>query len=485
MQLDTRIPFMGFQPDYVNALAQGQGAAMQRNEGARQNALAQLYQAQGPGIIAGEQGAVNALAALDPGAALGVMDTRQGMDARSLGMDATRLGMDATRQNMQQQAQEWAMTLDDRQRREAREGLQQAVQVLYSADTPEAWDAMALEMGKPEMVGQFARREQVILEASTFADAVARTDARREQPEFNPEQYRVVDGRLVDLNAEGGRPALVDLGEGAAPPAPAISPDQLTNANTLRDDLRSELQEFSTVQSSWQNIETFFTNPGGVSDYALAVAFAKILDPGSVAREGEVAAVANSGSLTDAIRRQVINAIEGSGQLPEAVRLEIAQLAAGIYNQRASHAQGIIKTYGNIARDAGLPVQTVYTGQMPQRAEPPTLASPPPPVPGPVGAPPPPAQMLPPPGPQPTVPAPPAPIGQTRAPTVNELSMMGAVPTSQFMPPPAQAATAQPQPAIQAIMNATRDELVRMDVTRMTPDELRAWNAAVDALEGR
>jgi hypothetical protein len=480
MQLDTRIPFMGFQPDYVNALARGQGAAMQRNEGARQNALAQLYQAQGPGIIAGEQGAVNALAALDPGAALGVMDTRQGMDARSLGMDATRLGMDATRQNMQKQAQEWAMTLDDRERQEAAQGLQRAVQMLYTADTPEAWDAMAAEIGKPEMAGQFGRREQLIAEVLPFAEAVSRTDARREQPGFNPEQYRVVDGRLVDLNAEGGRPALVDLGEGTGPAAPDFG-----TVMDLRKEINANpvVKDFIDISSAYNRMQSSAQSQDAAADIALIFGFMKMLDPASVVREGEFATAANSGGVGTSIIN-LYNSVRDGQRLTPEQRQQFLGQAESIYSGQREQYKRVMNDYAAMAQRYGVPVEDVLIDYRANAAQP-IPGAPPPPDPGPVGAPPPPAQLLPPPGPQPTVPAPPAPIGQTRAPTVNELSMMGAVPTSQFMPPPAQAATAQPQPAIQAIMNATRDELVRMHVTRMTPDELRAWNAAVDALEGR
>jgi hypothetical protein len=169
MRMDSRIPFMGVVPDYVNALAMGQGAAMQRNEGARQNALAQLYQAQGPGIIAGEQGAVNALAAIDPGAALGVMDTRQGMDARSLGMDATR-------QNMDLQMREWAASMDDRERAQRLQEGQQMMAQFIRADTPEAWSALMVQLGKPDV--PFEQRGQMINNMREPMDLLAMYDAQ-------------------------------------------------------------------------------------------------------------------------------------------------------------------------------------------------------------------------------------------------------------------------------------------------------------------
>jgi hypothetical protein len=169
MRMNSQIPFMGVVPDYVNALAMGQGAAMQRNEGARQNALAQLYQAQGPGIIAGEQGAVNALAAIDPGAALGVMDTRQGMDARSLGMDATR-------QNMDLQMREWAASMDDRERAQRLQEGQQMMAQFIRADTPEAWSALMVQLGKPDV--PFEQRGQMINNMREPMDLLAMYDAQ-------------------------------------------------------------------------------------------------------------------------------------------------------------------------------------------------------------------------------------------------------------------------------------------------------------------
>lgn len=166
MQMNSQIPFMGVVPDYVNALAMGQGAAMQRNEGARQNALAEVYRTQGPGILAGEQGALNALAGVgEVGQAMGVMDTRQGMEARDLQMQATR-------QDMRLQAQQWAAQLSAQDAAEAREGIGRAILMMQSADTPEAWDAMAQQLGKPELMGQFAKRDQRLIEVLPFAEAL-------------------------------------------------------------------------------------------------------------------------------------------------------------------------------------------------------------------------------------------------------------------------------------------------------------------------
>jgi hypothetical protein len=134
--------------------------------------------------------------------------------------------------------------------------------------------------------------------------------------------------------------------------------------NTLRDDLRKDTEKFNLLKQGWNNIETFYSNPGGVSDYALAVGFAKILDPGSVAREGEVAAVANSGSLGGALKSQIVNALQGTGKLPPAVRQQIAELSRDLYANQIPEAQAVLQNYGRIAERAGLTMEDIYSGPM-------------------------------------------------------------------------------------------------------------------------
>jgi hypothetical protein len=148
-------------------------------------------------------------------------------------------------------------------------------------------------------------------------------------------------------------------------PQPTLTGDQLTALNTIRDDVRAELAPFDIVKQGYNNITTFYSNPSGTSDYALAVAFAKILDPGSVAREGEVAAVQNAGARVPALGQALKNAITGEGALTPQVRQQIAELATQIYSERATSAQTTLKSYSELARQAGVPEQFIYSGEIP------------------------------------------------------------------------------------------------------------------------
>ena len=80
MTLDARLILAGQQPDVVNILGGAAQAAGLTNQVQQQNRLSQLYQQQGPGIMAGEQNALRSLAQIDPNQALGVQESRLGME---------------------------------------------------------------------------------------------------------------------------------------------------------------------------------------------------------------------------------------------------------------------------------------------------------------------------------------------------------------------------------------------------------------------
>jgi len=149
-------------------------------------------------------------------------------------------------------------------------------------------------------------------------------------------------------------------------PKPTLTGDQLTAINTIRDDVRAELAPFEIVKQGYGNITTFYSNPNATSDYALAVAFAKILDPGSVAREGEVAAVQNAGARIPALGQALRNAVTGEGSLTPEVRQQIAELATQIYTERSGAAQTTLDRYTELAKQAGVPPEFIYSGVIPE-----------------------------------------------------------------------------------------------------------------------
>ena len=77
--MDTRIALAGTPIDFAGSMTNGLNAGMMQRQAQQQNALAQLYQTQGPQIMAGNPQALNALAQMNPNAALGVQQSVLGV----------------------------------------------------------------------------------------------------------------------------------------------------------------------------------------------------------------------------------------------------------------------------------------------------------------------------------------------------------------------------------------------------------------------
>jgi len=166
-----------------------------------------------------------------------------------------------------------------------------------------------------------------------------------------------VGGKLVD---ETGR-VIYDPTGGAEP---VLSADELSGLNTLRDDATQATKELSLMRDAWSSINTFYQNPGSVSDRALVIAFAKVLDPTSVVRESESAAIANSGSLSAGLRSTLLNTLQGGGNLPDDIRNEILNLSREMYGQKLPSVQQQIQLLQDTAARAGLPPELVFSGDL-------------------------------------------------------------------------------------------------------------------------
>ena len=187
------------------------------------------------------------------------------------------------------------------------------------------------------------------LEGGLSVDAVM--NAYMQQALSKPKRY-TIDDQLVD--EEGN----VIFGSNSS----GYTDKQTSLMGTLRDDLRKDVETYAIVANGYDTIASFYEAPSGVSDYALAVAFAKILDPGSVAREGEVNAVRNAGALFPNLKAELSNAITGEGTFSQETRDQIVDLALRTYNQKAEQARKQIAGYTRIAEKAGLTLEDIYSG---------------------------------------------------------------------------------------------------------------------------
>jgi hypothetical protein len=168
MQMNPGIILAGQTPDIMGQMQRGIATRVQQNEAQHTNALRALMQEQGPGIMAGEQNALAALSRFDPGAALGVQQTRQGMahaDER-LGMDRQRLQLAFTEARERAAAAARNMSEADRQRDIERiTGVLRGAAQLHAAGDMEGYNGWLQQNGVDPSQYSF---EQFPLHAAQF-----------------------------------------------------------------------------------------------------------------------------------------------------------------------------------------------------------------------------------------------------------------------------------------------------------------------------
>jgi hypothetical protein len=223
-QMNTAIPMMGMQPDFVNVLAQSSQAAGMTNAVQQQNALAQIYRTQGADILAGQPNAMNALASIDPTLALGIQDQRQTMAARTQAMEMSQEEMRMRREANARAAEEWAMTLDANQRAAELQRGTEMMGRFIAADNPAAWSALMTSLGKPDV--PFTERGAMIDRMRDPIDALARYDAQN-APAAVPDSVIALRMRAADAGLQPGTPEYAAfMANGGQPPSQV--PDSVT-----------------------------------------------------------------------------------------------------------------------------------------------------------------------------------------------------------------------------------------------------------------
>jgi hypothetical protein len=124
-----------------------------------------------------------------------------------------------------------------------------------------------------------------------------------------------------------------------------MSKTQFDGLDKLQGNLAPSIKAFKELQRAYDNIKGFFKDQSAINDYGLAVGFAKILDPTSVARESEVQSVATAGSITQSMKAQIINALMGTGKLSAAMRQQIYNSTIQIYSNKIKRFQPELDAY--------------------------------------------------------------------------------------------------------------------------------------------
>jgi hypothetical protein len=174
----------------------------------------------------------------------------------------------------------------------------------------------------------------------TGAQALQQMSQRRE-----PIQ---IDGRLIDPDTYE---VLYES------PAQGPDNDAIRQARTEFTGL-PEVRNFAGVASSYGRVVASAEDPSPAGDLALIFNYMKVLDPGSVVREGEFATAQNAGSVDDRTRSLYNRVLEGT-RLSEEQRRDFLDRAGRLYSGAENQYRKIADQYSEFARAAGLPVEQV------------------------------------------------------------------------------------------------------------------------------
>lgn len=388
MQMNALIPMSGNQVDFAGSVDRGAQARAQVDQFQRQNALAALYQQQGPGIVAGDPAAENALARFDPLAVVNARATRQDMQAQQQRMEY--LTADQARA-----IEKHAMEMDAAARQqtiaETESVMLQAIRYAETGDWGSV-NGMLAQRG----IAPVQNKEEFRAVLAPFKGAL---DIMKTVDEMNAgpgakDRYRTVGNQLVDLYADGGPqsvlsgetpgqsfsvttpdgtmvqmgPSRTPTGQDAAGTATPRDAGALSSALSKGDasvlsDVQTAARTAAELESLGKQLETIAPNVGytgpagelyGAVDDAIGILSGDSAARGafrSLAMEAQLAFTEKTkGSITDLEMAMFREAVPNLSQTPEANAMiaQVMQAGAARVQTRAAFFENWARKNGSL-----------------------------------------------------------------------------------------------------------------------------------------
>lgn len=125
------------------------------------------------------------------------------------------------------------------------------------------------------------------------------------------------------------------------------------NEQALRKEVSDRVKDQRTILSAYEKVRTTAQNPSAANDLALIFSYMKMLDPGSVVREGEFANAQNAAGVPDQIVN-IYNRARSGERLNDAQRAQFTASAQNIANQAQESIDSVAGEYRQIAQGSGL-----------------------------------------------------------------------------------------------------------------------------------
>lgn len=133
---------------------------------------------------------------------------------------------------------------------------------------------------------------------------------------------------------------------------------QFDQAAKLRSEISKASSEFDKVDSAYGRVEASVEDPSPAGDLALIFNFMKMLDPGSVVREGEFANASNAGGIDSKVRNLYNSVMEGT-RLTPSQRKDFVGRAGKLFKRASNDNKKDIDKFVSIGREFGITRQNL------------------------------------------------------------------------------------------------------------------------------
>lgn len=119
------------------------------------------------------------------------------------------------------------------------------------------------------------------------------------------------------------------------------------------------VKDYREVEANYRQVRSLARpDATAADDVALIFSYMKMLDPGSVVREGEFATAQNTAGIPDQVRNAYNKAISGN-RLNASQRQQFADTAERVYEQRRERYGQLVEEYRGYAADTGIDADSI------------------------------------------------------------------------------------------------------------------------------